>query len=290
MRSKLIPKNHISLTSHSEVSGISKTLVEQFNLLNFNFVRFYKTTTGQRISFSLGMMPELNLLAAKNVGAVATPRVFSNISQVSIFQNLIQEIESETIKRRYEKQARQQAEMFKGGSELWFKLEKQNYVDSFEFLAKENDPYALNRFLNNLELIKHFTSYFYDKAEDLIKEGEKNPIVFPMPRMSLTTQETEHKKLNKKEFLQAHPITKLSFENSLQQKITLSKRDIDCAQLLAQGLTAREIGKRLHLSVRTIESRINILKQKTFCTSKQELGEQLKPIFSNRLSDCTTEN
>jgi DNA-binding CsgD family transcriptional regulator len=46
------------------------------------------------------------------------------------------------------------------------------------------------------------------------------------------------------------------------QLITLSPRQQDCAILMAQELTAKEIAKALQLSHRTVEEHIDILKTK----------------------------
>ena len=44
--------------------------------------------------------------------------------------------------------------------------------------------------------------------------------------------------------------------------VKLSQRQQDCALLLVEGLTSKEIAKTLHLSYRTVEEYINILKVK----------------------------
>lgn len=54
-------------------------------------------------------------------------------------------------------------------------------------------------------------------------------------------------------------------------ELKLSKRELDCAALLLNGLTSKEIGSHLSLSYRTIEDYINSLKRKLNARNKSEL-------------------
>ena len=51
----------------------------------------------------------------------------------------------------------------------------------------------------------------------------------------------------------------------------LTARQIDCAHLLMQGKSAKEIGLELNLSARTIERHIELVKKKLKCRNKTEL-------------------
>lgn len=54
-------------------------------------------------------------------------------------------------------------------------------------------------------------------------------------------------------------------------KMALSKRELDCASLLLNGLTSKEMGSHLSLSYRTIEDYINSLKRKFNARNKSDL-------------------
>lgn len=72
----------------------------------------------------------------------------------------------------------------------------------------------------------------------------------------------------------------LSLEyNSLRREAlqNFTRRERQCIEGLFEGLTADEIGKRLHLSRRTIESHFNSVKARCGCNKKSELLEFLSP-------------
>ena len=51
----------------------------------------------------------------------------------------------------------------------------------------------------------------------------------------------------------------------------LSQRERECLIQVLKGKTAKETGKSLHLSFRTVEDHIASLKEKLGCTHKREL-------------------
>lgn len=51
----------------------------------------------------------------------------------------------------------------------------------------------------------------------------------------------------------------------------ISKRQLDCLYYLVQGMTMKEIAKKLDISHRTVEKHINDIKPKLNCTSRSEM-------------------
>ena len=107
------------------------------------------------------------------------------------------------------------------------------YCDMFLFATKPNNPQINNFYFNRKGLFEQFIEDFYST-------------------LAPTLLELSHHKI----FV---PFSTGSDEGPL---ITLSPRQQDCALLMAQGLTAKEIAKALRLSPRTVEEYIDILKAK----------------------------
>lgn len=107
------------------------------------------------------------------------------------------------------------------------------YCDMFLFASKPNNPQINNFYFNQKELFEQFIGDFYST-------------------LAPTLLELTHHKI----FVPFHA------RDDESPLISLSPRQQACALLMAQGLTAKEIAKVLHLSPRTVEEHIDILKTK----------------------------
>lgn len=72
------------------------------------------------------------------------------------------------------------------------------------------------------------------------------------------------------------------FDDTSNQYIHLTNREIDCANLVLIGMKVKEIALKLNLSPRTIETHINNLKLKLNCRDKIELTIKLKELIFSR--------
>lgn len=132
------------------------------------------------------------------------------------------------------------------------------YCEFFGFATNKNNHHIINTYLTYLDRFKNFTSYFVEKAYPLIQHVEKRKIVLPFRHEDNST------------------FYNSSFIN------TLSKRQLQCARLLVDGKTMKEMANSLHLSPRTIEHYLYYLKEKLGCKNKTELTVKLvTEIFMN---------
>lgn len=129
------------------------------------------------------------------------------------------------------------------------------HPDSIEYFCfastRENTRIVNNFYLNNLDLLERYCDYFSEHGSHVLKRHLND-------RIQLVNKDVCMADLNWKS---------LNHPNSL----SLPKSQYACARLLLQGLKYREIAKELKLSTRTIESYVEILKDKMHCRSKSEL-------------------
>lgn len=67
------------------------------------------------------------------------------------------------------------------------------------------------------------------------------------------------------------PMTLAAFEDSSHGMWSLTHRELEVARLAAEGYTAAEIGKRLHIGQRTVESHLDSTYSKLHINSKAQL-------------------
>ncbi|KTD46119.1 Response regulator containing a CheY-like receiver domain and an HTH DNA-binding domain protein [Legionella quinlivanii] len=143
-----------------------------------------------------------------------------------------------------------------------FTLVKQSaeYSDYFHFGTDLSNIAIHQTYINNLDLLERFTQYFEEKVsedEDLCSAYSQ--------RFSFEKNSTEVGKLP-----ESH---RASFLQSISgaDKVPLSLREIECAQLLVCGKTTKEIAFAMNLSPRTIDDKIEALKSKYRVRNKNEL-------------------
>jgi DNA-binding CsgD family transcriptional regulator len=129
---------------------------------------------------------------------------------------------------------------------------------------------SLNAFyLTHMHLLKKFCSYFLEKAGPIIDKGHAN-LLYP-PRCYAGLVEDVKKK---------PPEISRSAINSFLSSIDrlpafrmnkLSEREKKCIVLSAKGYSAKEIGEKLFISSRTVETHLKNAKIKFNCKNKAEL-------------------
>ncbi len=144
-----------------------------------------------------------------------------------------------------------------------FEKVNSEYIEFFGF-ASPNECTPVE-FCSNKKLLNQFILYFKDKARDILKTIEKEPICFPKSRF-LNIEDSDQPYT---EFCQAIRIRKLPLRFRTQEVI-FSQREFDILSLLVKGKTMREIASILKISPRTVETYIYTAKDKTntFTTSR----------------------
>lgn len=155
-----------------------------------------------------------------------------------------------------------------------------NKNDYFGFSIKqEKDIRVINRFINNIDQLERFCLFFLEKAENLIKEASKNPIIFHQ-KMVIENKSPLFATDFKEKFIQETPITMYRTNVRYLERLKLTMREIDCLRLVIKGYTGEEIALALELSARTVETHLENIKNKVNVTNKNDL---IKFVFTNKI-------
>lgn len=135
-------------------------------------------------------------------------------------------------------------------------------------------------YLNHLAAINKFIDYFDDNALKIIQKSDEYRINIPLlvghsyeenPRIPGNLMVPE------KELAFLAAVDKRA--DKAQALFTLTKSERNCLKLFAAGYTAREIGEKLYRSPRTIESHLEIAKEKLDLKTRSSLTEFLTPYL-----------
>lgn len=154
-----------------------------------------------------------------------------------------------------------------------------HHTDIYTFATNPTHNQAINFYLNNIDILKKFSTYYKEKAKKLFQIYEAKKFI---PENKL--RRNNHIEIVKS-FSSADPLL-LNFNKvgvsdkkascipaSIENKLT--KREIECLRYLLLGYTAKETAKNLTLSSRTVETHINNIKHKLNCFSKRKIIQLL---------------
>ncbi len=143
---------------------------------------------------------------------------------------------------------------------IYNKYVSKDYIDTFSFYTHLPICKANIYFLNNLNEIEKFSTFFYAKAHSILKHALSRRIVSPKK-----SQKNYNERLN--------PLTKLS------------PQEIMVYQGIIEGLSSKEIGKHLNLSFRTVEHYTENVKNKFNALYKKDLMKSRQGYSAPRSGD-----
>ena len=246
MTNQIIPEDHIAFSSAADIGQITLALQERFNLVGFNFCRYYDSNKNKKIISPLNINSVFLEKTLENIQAINTYDVLrSSKPGMTVFQEDVKNIQHADIKAVFERQLLLQNDLLNGGIEFCLQVGHKGYTDSFDFIADKYDSRSLGRFISNVDLLQHFTHYFYDKAHSILQASEKQKIVFhrPVPSNNNCDPQSE-----KSDFLNYYIIKKVYFKSTFGEENSFTAKDLFCAQQLLGGKTAKQIARKMGVS------------------------------------------
>jgi LuxR family transcriptional regulator len=140
----------------------------------------------------------------------------------------------------------------------------------YGFATTQRLPDLTNTFLNNLFLFRKFINYFHSEAEEIINQMKGYSVDIASACGKLFYSSTNHFTALSSPF---NPDSLLRVIDPFQYQAlqSLSGREKECLRWFLKGLSAVQIGKKIHLSNRTVEFYIDNIKNKLGCRTKEEL-------------------
>lgn len=238
--SKIIT-NHLTVTSCKDIADIMLPQLSKHGITVFNYYKNYFDGRGIRFSTHRGWS-EHYLEKGYNLNTTV-PSIYL-AKPINYFIWLIKDCPQMLIDA---------ATNFDIANGITIAYRHEEAIESFAFGTRLNNTSIVNFYLNNLDKLHSYCSYFKEQASTLLALGEKNKII-------LTMNDIHNENM------------------SLKDMLNLSNRQFECTTLLLEGLKCKEIGKKLNLSPRTVEDYLGALKKKLGCNTMKELTIKLAKI------------
>ncbi len=146
-----------------------------------------------------------------------------------------------------------------------------NYVEGFYFATHKENVNFPNFFLNHIDTLKHYIFYFKNNFLTKIDSQIIDTISVPTISKESFIQETNKRiDMQTSSFIEASRINNYVFHRG-NERISLSRRELECLQYLSHGKSTKEIASHLQLSPRTIEMYLQRIKEKTEIPSRSKL-------------------
>jgi DNA-binding CsgD family transcriptional regulator len=264
MPSQIDLKNHISLTSAKDIQQICAPLFELLGITYFNFTRVY--ADGGRIRLCTDpLWVEYFYSSELYKTSVFERNPGLYIPGQFLWSQCDTNPSLEVLKQHLR-------EGYNRANVLSIVKPQQTFMDVFNIAGQSQDTEINNKYLTYMSCIHKFLNYFLIKAAKFIALSEKARFFVPIEQEQFLSDDgsglqkgsISHQFMEKLEFKQV-------FISNKKNNILLSPRETQSLILTLKGKSAKEIGRELNLSPRSVETYIENIKRKVDCPTRGSL-------------------
>lgn len=151
----------------------------------------------------------------------------------------------------------------------------QDFAESFAFGFDRNISHSSQVILKNLDVFKRFTQYFKDKGQKYIQQAKEQSFqVIPNKKKYSNPIFWGMADEQKGELFHEFSIDKVYLKNEYAD-IYFTVPEAKTVLLVIRGYTYDEIAKELHVSVKTIDYRMNQIRHKMNVRHKKDVIDKL---------------
>jgi DNA-binding CsgD family transcriptional regulator len=261
---------HFSLTSSNDVNDFCAPILNPLGITYFNYLKIYSDSSRELLTNNAAWIDHFyqNELY-KSVGAIdiehLLPKGYFLWSELSTEDPIYQ------CGRK----------SFNIDNGITIVIKRKDVTHLYIFASYRNNVNINNFYVKNIDLLQRFILYFTDKASDLIKQAAKNRIYLPEKQIITPTipiRDPLLSEFDREKFYHQTTIDKYYLLGE-SDDFYLTAKQAQCAAYFAQGATAKQCAKALHLSPRTVESHLKEVKDKIFDLTGERLAKDKLIIF-----------
>jgi DNA-binding CsgD family transcriptional regulator len=149
-------------------------------------------------------------------------------------------------------------------------------IGFYNFGAHQGTPLLLNQYLNHIEDLHEFVSYFKETALDLLVKASKSRFTLPTDKnIKILLLHNESPVSNDKDLYKEH---KSKLLVNADERIFLTAKENECVEWYFKGKTSSEIAILMGISKRTVETHMEKIKRKLKCSNMFQLGYAIAKI------------
>ena len=254
-------KNHIAFTASSDIAELCLSLRKNLDMNMFCYHKIFND--GSEIMLSDDIVWTENFYQNQYLMGNDAPEIATKDFKCTLwpFDNHLPIL----------KEVRDICGVYYG---ITLKLISKDYHELFGFGAKSDLASAPNFFINNIDLFERFSLFFRSQAADIIKKCDFNKIIASNINKPAVLKRNNSLQLRRKGFIADTELRRNRAKITIDG-FSFSARELDCIRCILLGKTAQEIGERLFISARTVETHIDNIKIKLNCHKKSELVAKL---------------
>jgi DNA-binding CsgD family transcriptional regulator len=257
------------LSCCSQVQEICKPLFTHFPITIFDYSRIYPDGSRLMLCNHTGYVK--NFIDSQWQQGVYIPDLINSKINYLLANHWVENLHHPA-KDMLRQRLNEEKILFSINKEFIFIKNSKFYCECFHFYNCDNTYDIENILFNNIDLLAHFTGYFVNAAHDLIAKVSAVRVIKPWRNRNISKlcDFVDSPNVDRKKFINSTTFKKLflNIENSL---IYLTKKEIECVTYMVLGKTSREISQLLHISLRTVETHFESIRNKTGCNTRSEL-------------------
>lgn len=139
-------------------------------------------------------------------------------------------------------------------------------IENFVFATHLTSQNVYNIYLNHFPLLNRFIFYFKKNASKIIENPCTKRLAYsPFYQSEMKKLENmQHFETEKSfsSFIRHTRVRRYDVKGVQNRKVFLSERQVECLYQLTKGRTTKEIAQKLGISYRTVQTHLNIVKEK----------------------------
>lgn len=156
----------------------------------------------------------------------------------------------------------------------------------FDFGTTKENHQIVNRLINESHIIKKFIRTLHKKITSLIKDLSEKKMDFHLLKGDLFHSQKglvfneQYEQQHKIHLLQDIGFLGNSSEQDLWSKVILSPQEINCLRIYLETQSLKKVASNLNLSITTVSSYVENIKNKLNCHNKNQLFEKAEILES----------